>query len=79
MTRLRVDIAWLISRLRLPSAPGALRTLLADPSPKLREEAARGLGLCSRDDVVDALLGVLASDAHLPVRSAAVEALGMIR
>jgi HEAT repeat protein len=76
--RLRADIAWLISRLGLPSASGALRTLLADPSPELREEAARGLGPFSGDDVVEALLGALARDAHLPVRCAAVEALGMI-
>lgn len=76
--RLRADIAWLLAGLRLESAPGALRTLLTDPSPRLREEAARGLRLCSGDDVVDALLDALAGDASPPVRTAAVEALGVI-
>src|SRR5690349_5126013 len=44
-TRLRLDICWLLPRLRITSAENSLKALMSDPSEQIREEAAIGLGL----------------------------------
>lgn len=76
-TPLRCDICWLLPRLPVESAGAALEALLSDPSERIREEAAAGLGLVSREDAVDALHEALEHDSSTAVRLAATRALSV--
>ena len=75
---LRADICWLIPRLDIQGAQGILEPLMSDPSDKLREEAATGLGLVANDAAIDALSRALAQDGSKSVRQAALHALGIL-
>lgn len=75
---LRLNACWLVPRLKIATAENALTALMSDPSEQIREEAAIGLGLVSREDAVEVLLNTLEQDSSKAVRLAALHALGML-
>lgn len=75
---LRANITWLMPRLAIAAASGELRLLLSDPSERVREEAAVGLGLLPADDSADALAAAAETDASTSVRIAALHGLGIL-
>ena len=77
-TSLRLNICWLLPRLKIEAVGDALKTLMSDPSEQIRAEAASGLGLISQDNVVEALLDSLEHDSSKAVRLATLHALGLI-
>lgn len=77
-TTLRLDVCWLLPRLRIEAAGNVLKTLMSDPSEQIREGAAMGLGLVLKGDDVDVLQGSLEHDRSKSVRLAALHALGIL-
>jgi HEAT repeat protein len=80
-SKLRANGCWLLSRSGSEGAREVLLALLADPEERVREEAARSLGLVTRaeDNVaIAALIARVEQDAVKSVRIAAVFALGMM-
>jgi HEAT repeat protein len=75
---LRSNICWMVPRLKLAEAEDMLKALLSDPSERVREEAAAGLGLVSRGDAVEWLSSALEHDSSKAVRSAVLHALGLL-
>ena len=76
-TALRADVCWVLGRLQWQPAIAALSRTARTTVPKLREDAARALGMYASDEVVDILLDVLERDDDLAVRAAAVQSLGL--
>jgi len=75
--QLRLNICWMIPRLKIAGAQKALKALLSDPAQEIRSEAAAGLGLVAEDEAVEALLHALETDGSDAVRSAALHGLGI--
>ena len=76
---LRADVFWLLPRLKLRSAKSTLEALLrSDPSERLREEAAMGLGLLLKGKEVGVLHDCLHHESSKAVRLAAIHSLGIV-
>ena len=78
---LRLDICWLLPRLRLQPTKTSmlLKDILKfDPSEQIREEAALSLGFFTGQNIVEALLNSLKKDSSELVRMATIHSLGII-
>ena len=74
----RTRACWLLARLQDPRAFDHLVSALHDPDPRLRQEAARSLGVLADRRAVPELLAALQTDLDLETRVAAAYALGLL-
>jgi HEAT repeat protein len=72
----RRTACWLLARVKDPGAFDPLVSALHDPDPRLREEAARSLGVLGDLRAVPELLAALQTDLDPETRMAAAYALG---
>jgi HEAT repeat protein len=78
--RTRAETAVELGRMQVPRAVGPLiRLLKEDPSPAVRESAARGLGLIGETNALAALQYAAQADADRDVRKSAGYAAEVIR
>lgn len=75
---LRLDVCWLLPRLRVEAAGDVLKGLMSDPLEQIREAAAFGLGLISEEGVVEILQDSVEHDSSRSVRLAALHGLGVL-
>jgi putative heme-binding domain-containing protein len=73
----RSNALWSLCRMRTPGAMAAVREVLADPDPSVRQVAAHAAGL-ERDRDALPLLAQMAAADDLPRRLKAAEAIGRI-
>ncbi len=79
-TRIRIDAANTLTRLRAKNANDALRVMLkSDDSAVARANAARALGAAEDKDSLDLLMKAALSDADSRVRVSAIRAVGSLK
>lgn len=75
----RAVICRTLGEIRRPEARDVLVSLLEDPEPIIRAEAARSLGKVGRPDDALLLTRLMTTDSHADCQLAAIEGLGEMR